>query len=64
MLRKFEDRKENITNNLARLKLTAEYNCQIRSELLRNLAIMEALKSFIRRRIATRRVEAKVLRAH
>jgi len=55
MRTQLDDGKMNIARNIARLKMTGDCNCQIRAELTRNLAIMKALKYFIRRRIEARK---------
>jgi hypothetical protein len=42
-------------------KLVATRNRELLAELRRHVAVMEALKSFISRRIATRKLETKVV---
>jgi hypothetical protein len=48
--------------NQNKFKLIADRNCQLIGELRRRVAVMEALKAFIRRRIAIRKAETRVLR--
>jgi hypothetical protein len=44
----------------AKFRLIAERNCQLVDKLKKNIAVMQALKSFIRRRIEAKKVPAHV----